>query len=82
MLTSQIREHSEIVRDLKLDVLAIMHSYDGYNKGVAWIVAKVLSDNKLYSTEVIRREYDGNSEAGWLIEKMIGEFLIYRKVNQ
>lgn len=72
---SVIKNIEEIVRDLKLTVISVMNN-QGKSKTIDDIVDLVLFQCSVDSYDIIRREYDGNTEASYLVEKMIGEFLI------
>ena len=52
-----------------------------HSKSVEQIKILVLQDTRMTGDEVLRRDYDGNSQVDWLIEKMIGELLTQNKIN-
>lgn len=74
------QDDNEIVADLRLSVVSIMHT-DGKDMSINFIVKTILKEANINPRSELRRAYDGMSQADWLVEKMIGEFLIDGKVN-
>jgi hypothetical protein len=50
-------------------------------KSVQTVVKEVFKATGWTDRSIVRRNFDGCSEVKWLIEKMIGELLIYGKIN-
>lgn len=61
----------QIVSELITTVKSVMYN----NEAIRKIVKTILDDVGIEPTTVLRRDHDGVSEASWLVEKMIGEYL-------
>lgn len=58
---------------------------DKFNKAISLIkdeILKKIKDKLGFSADTeIKRDYDGNSQLDWLVEKMVGEFLAEEKIK-
>jgi hypothetical protein len=67
--------NGEMIAELRSAVISRMNT-DGKKMAINRLVKEIISEVGLEPTSVLRRAHDGCSQVDWLIEKMIGEFLI------
>ena len=70
--------NDSVVEELRSNVKKLIQD----KKFVEKIVSKAIHETGIERSTVLRRAYDGNSEAEFLVEKMIGEFLSEGKINR
>lgn len=79
---SKQSESGEINRALVGELMSSVRTIYHPKLSVASVKTRVLKDVGLEETSVLRRDFDGCSGVGWLIEKMIGEILTNGRINK
>ena len=70
-----------IVQELATEIESLFNQYQS-SHSIAWLVTQALRSVGVEKTTVLRRDFDGCSEAEYLCRKMIGELLIIESINR